>query len=74
MLTVQHEIFCRWAQVGPPGTTDNSPEPTSESLPFLGHTELEGWSLQAESHILTPRHLRDFRLARERFLSRGTTR
>lgn len=27
--------------MGPPGTTDNSLEPTSESLPFPGHTERE---------------------------------
>lgn len=43
-------------------------------LPFLSHTDLAGRTLWSE--FLTPAngHLRDFRLARERFLSRGTTR
>lgn len=31
--------------MGPLGTTDNSLEPASGSLPFLGHTELQGGSL-----------------------------
>lgn len=57
-----------------PGTTDNSREPTSESLPFPGHTGLEGTYLWGDSLTPTQRHLRDFRLARERFLSRGTIR
>lgn len=74
VLVVKHETFCWRAQVGPPDTTGNSLEPASESLPFLGHTELEGRSLWGEFLMPAQRHLRDLRLARERFLSRGTTR